>query len=96
MSDLTSYRDQLIVSPRSDTLIFGGHSVLSRLGLLDQEEVGKVFGVTKRTVQRWTRDRLIPYLKVGRTVRYDLEEIRSVVNGGQDRHQKVNEPRVGS
>ena len=51
--------------------------------LLTQKEMSRLFRVTVRTVQRWTRLDLIPSVKVGGVTRYDIDEVRrSLENGG--------------
>lgn len=47
--------------------------------------VAEYFGVSLPTVRRWTAEKRIPFRKIGRTVRYSLEEISeaSIVKGGE-------------
>ena len=44
-------------------------------GYLTIREVAVLFKVTKRTILNWQRQRLIPYYKIGRTVRFNPVEI---------------------
>ncbi len=46
-----------------------------RAPLLDADEVAKVFGVTPRHVRRLVAERRIPFVKVGRFVRFDPGEL---------------------
>ena len=43
--------------------------------LIDMEAVADVLGVTRRHIQRLVSERRIPYLKVGRFVRFDPGEL---------------------
>jgi excisionase family DNA binding protein len=49
--------------------------VPSTLQLLDIEALAKMLGVTYRHVQRLVSERRIPFLKVGRFIRFDPAEI---------------------
>jgi excisionase family DNA binding protein len=42
---------------------------------LDKRQVGIVLGISPRTVEEWMQRGLIPYFKIGRTVRFSVEEI---------------------
>lgn len=48
--------------------------------LLTMSEMGKLFRVSTRTIQRWSELNLIPCVKVGRTVRYNLNEVYEYLN----------------
>ena len=64
--------------------------------LLTPEQVAALTGVSKETLAQWrSQKRGIPYLKVGRVVRYDpadvqayLEGCRVSVSAPQERRQK--------
>lgn len=43
--------------------------------LLTIEEMGRLFRVSTRTIQRWSENRLIPFVRIGRTVRYDIRDV---------------------
>jgi excisionase family DNA binding protein len=45
--------------------------VQARPALLDMDAVAAILGVTRRHVQRMVTERRIPYIKVGRFVRFD-------------------------
>jgi excisionase family DNA binding protein len=62
----------------------GTHSLPVGSYLLTQEEVSRLFRVTKRTVQRWTKLNLIPTVRVGGTTRYDIEEVRRLLGNDVD------------
>lgn len=45
--------------------------------LLTEQEVARLFRVTRRTVERWRAEGILPYRKIGRTIRFkwaDLDE----------------------
>ena len=46
-----------------------------RLELMDMPALAKMLGVTHRHVQRLVSERRIPYLKVGRFIRFDPAEV---------------------
>jgi excisionase family DNA binding protein len=47
-------------------------------------EVAEYFGVSRRTIYYWMEDRRIPYLRIGRCLRFKLEDIEqaNTVKGG--------------
>lgn len=45
--------------------------------LLDKPQLGRLLRVSVKTIDKWVCDRDIPYLKVGRLVRFDEQEIAS-------------------
>jgi excisionase family DNA binding protein len=47
---------------------------------LTKDQIAQVLGVTRRTVENWMNQRLLPHLKLGRTVRFDLEDVRRHLN----------------
>ena len=44
--------------------------------LLDTEEIAKYLHLSPRTISSWVWRRKIPYLKLGRSVRFDLGQIQ--------------------
>jgi excisionase family DNA binding protein len=56
--------------------------------LIDIHGVAEVLGVTPRHIQRLVAERRIPYLKVGRFVRFDRAELSVWLN-----HQRVEPTR---
>jgi len=49
-----------------------------KVTFLTQAELAKEIGVCQVTVSRWTSEKSIPCLRIGkRTVRYDLEQVRN-------------------
>ena len=44
-------------------------------GYLDKVEAGKLLAVSPRTLDVWLKKRLVPFFKIGRTVRFSAEDI---------------------
>lgn len=57
--------------------------------LLNYSQVAEILGVSQITVRRWVSERKIPCKKIGRSVRFDLDELllwiheQSVPAGGR-------------
>ena len=49
-----------------------GHMEKRFIGI---QELSEYLGITKGTLYSWTFQKRIPYLKVGRLVKFDLQEI---------------------
>lgn len=48
--------------------------------LLTATELASHIGVTRRTIGNWTRDRVIPYYRVGpRLLRFDLAKVQAAL-----------------
>lgn len=43
-------------------------------------EIAKVLGVSTRTVESWMRDRKIPFIRVGKIVRFDVLHVLDHLN----------------
>jgi excisionase family DNA binding protein len=39
--------------------------------LLKQKEIAELIGVSERTIERWRKDRIMPYKKVNGRIRFD-------------------------
>jgi len=67
----------------------------TKLPLLDAAEVASALGTTRRHIQRLVTERRIPFVKVGRFVRFDPSELELWLDA-----QRVNPvprpPRYGS
>jgi hypothetical protein len=59
-------------APLSETLI---QKLSRKQGLLNSKDVIGIFGVHITTLQLWTKHQQIPYLKVGRAVRFDPAQL---------------------
>lgn len=60
--------------------------------LIDKFVLAERWGVSPRTIEKWTQERTIPFVRLSRRcVRYDLDEVARVVTerrvpaGGADR-----------
>jgi excisionase family DNA binding protein len=49
-------------------------------GLWDAAQTGKFLSVSASTVERWRRNRGLPYVRLGRTVRFIPSDVRQWVN----------------
>ena len=56
----------VITNPRLDTARSGA-------ALLDKDELAARLGVSERFVRRLVEERRIPYLKIGRFIRFDID-----------------------
>jgi len=50
---------------------------------LDMDECSRYVGITKGTLYVWVCRRKIPYLKVGKLVKFDIKRIESWMRGKQ-------------
>jgi len=50
-------------------------SRLPFIGIIDKIHVADEFKVDRKTVEHWMRRGIIPYFKIGRTVRFDAEAV---------------------
>ena len=50
-------------------------------GLLSVDELAAYLGVSRWSVYQWISQRRVPYVKIGRLVRFDKVEIRGWVDG---------------
>lgn len=65
-------------------------------GAITARQLADELGVVPRTVQRWCRDRRVPHLKIGRTIRFlpaHVEEIRRTYElGALEQRPEVDVP----
>lgn len=47
--------------------------------LIDGKQLSAALTVSERTIDSWKRDRLIPFIKVGHIVRFDLTAVRQAL-----------------
>ena len=47
--------------------------------LLTPEQLALRLNVTRRCLSSWSRDRIIPMVKVGRVCRFDLQKVRAAL-----------------
>lgn len=51
------------------------HTVTTHAELIDVFDLATHFHVHYRTAQRWTKTRQIPHYRIGKSVRYNLQEV---------------------
>lgn len=47
--------------------------------LLTCEDIAKIIGRTPRTIQRWARDRTVPHIRIGRTIRFTQDQVDEIL-----------------
>jgi len=47
--------------------------------LLTPEQLAHRLNVSRRCLSNWTRDRIIPMVKIGRVCRFDLQKVRAAL-----------------
>lgn len=45
-----------------------------------KKQVAEYFQVCERTVDEWVRRKRIPFWKIGRTIRFDLEQVKAALS----------------
>ena len=45
------------------------------MNLINKKQMAERLSVTPRTLENWMKRGLVPYIRIGRVVRYDLEEV---------------------
>jgi len=50
--------------------------------------------VTPRTLENWMREGFVPYIKIGRCVRYDLEDVMAALKRRHGRNMSSDAFRV--
>ncbi len=61
--------------------------------LLNAEETASLLGIKVSTLRKWTHERRIPCVRLGRRVLYDPEALRRVIRAGE---QPARRPLNGS
>ncbi|WP_313419385.1 helix-turn-helix domain-containing protein [Sphingobacterium multivorum] len=46
--------------------------------LVNGKTISQALGVCRTTIYLWTKDRKIPGYKIGRSIRYDLDEVLEI------------------
>lgn len=66
---------------RRSTTISSAASTAAIESLPDKHAIAKKYGVTVRTVDRWTKDKLIPFIKFGpRCIRFRWPAVEKAVD----------------
>jgi len=47
--------------------------------LHDKKQIARHCNVSERCIDNWLRDRLIPYRKIGKLVRFDIDEVNDAL-----------------
>jgi len=55
---------------------------LDNLRLMTPDEVAEFFRVSKASVYRWAERGLLPAIKMGRTVRFNVETVKKALENG--------------
>ena len=63
--------------------------MFSAMGLINKKQLARQIGVTPRTIESWMRLGHVPYMKIGRSVRFDQED---VLRSLKRRHGRNMEP----
>jgi len=50
-----------------------GASTMSNI--MNTDQICQAFGISKSTLNNWRKEKGLPYIKVGRTVRYDFDAV---------------------
>ena len=58
--------------------------------IMNTDQICEAFGISKSTLNNWRKEKGLPYIKVGRTVRYDYDAVvewlkKHEVRGSRDR-----------
>jgi excisionase family DNA binding protein len=59
---------------------------------LDVEALARRLGVTQRLVRRLVAERRIPYVKVGRFVRFDSDDVADWINAARVPARSLSQP----
>ena len=60
--------------------------------LLTAVQVAEYLNVAEATVRKWTYIKFIPHIKLGRTVRYDQDEIEKWIASKSEKGRKKQRP----
>jgi excisionase family DNA binding protein len=64
-------------------------SISNNERMASKNEVAAFLGITVRTLELKMKAGLIPYLKIGRTVRFSIPEVRQTLNERCGRNREV-------
>jgi excisionase family DNA binding protein len=60
--------------------VFCGKDNMIAENLKKKPEIAEYFSVTQRTIEDWMKAGILPYWKIGRSVRFDLGQIQTALN----------------
>lgn len=49
-------------------------------GYLTKDDVIRLLKISKRTLDNWTKRKILPYIRIGRTVRFQWSEVETAFN----------------
>jgi excisionase family DNA binding protein len=64
-----------------------GGKNMERQALLKTEEVARLLGVSPLTVRAWVFQRILPCVRLGRSVRFKMEDIAKIQKKGLKRNE---------
>ena len=56
------------------------NSVSKQSGLLNRKQIADYIGVSERTISNMMRKRIIPVIKIGKSVRFDPSKVRKALD----------------
>ena len=78
------YFNRLYDINKTNTTI--GGQTMEKEALLKTEEVARLLGVSPLTIRAWRFQQLLPCVRLGRAVRYRLEDIEKIQRKGLKRN----------
>jgi excisionase family DNA binding protein len=64
------------------------------MNLINKKQMAQKLCVTARTLENWMREGFVPYIKIGRCVRYDLEDVMAALKRRHGRNMSSDAFRV--
>ena len=64
------------------------------MNLINKKQMPQKLGVTPRTLENWMNEGFVPYIKIGRCVRYDLEDVMAALKRRYGRNMSSDAFRV--
>ena len=55
------------------------HNMFTQSGLFNRKQIAHYIGVSERTISNMMRKRLIPIIKIGKTVRFDPPKVKAAL-----------------
>jgi excisionase family DNA binding protein len=74
--------------PRGNVIELYGRNPEFNTSSVTIEELAELHRVTTRTVRNWMRGRLIPFIRIGRVLRFNPLKVQSALNRFE-RHEEV-------
>ena len=64
------------------------------MNLINKKQMAQKLCVTARTLENWMREGFVPYIKIGRCVRYDMEDVMPALKRRHGRNMSSDAFRV--